>query len=224
MSNVLNMNEPRLGWRVTDELATDGVRCMELRVVSAKNNGTTMPSGANPQPRLYGPQKDGYTTGERSQIRCKLYKPGPGGHFVPLGWPRLNSNWPAYGEPDMIEIDTDGSPTVGGWFHVENGGSSGEGQVKLASTVSLLDCVVVTAERIPGKSYRWYVNDKLCKQVLAPGLVPAEADSAVTTVLSKPYNIPLHELRQQLQFETKGTSQTNDVIVLADHWSLWDRV
>ena len=31
------------------------------------------------------------------------------------------SNWPAYGEPDMIEIDTDGSPTVGGWFHVQNG-------------------------------------------------------------------------------------------------------
>ena len=123
----------------------------------------------------------------------------------------------------MIEIDTSGFPTVCGWFHVQNGGSHGESQVKLVSDVSLLDWVVVTAERIPGKSYRWYVNGKLYKQVLAPGLAPKPEEAAVTTVLKDPYNVPLHELRQQLQLETKGTSQTNDVIVLVDHWSCWER-
>jgi hypothetical protein len=37
-------------------------------------------------------------------------------------------------------------------------------------------------------------------------------------------NIPLYELRWPIQFESKGTAQTNDVIVLVDHWSLWERV
>jgi hypothetical protein len=46
-----------------------------------------------------------------------------------------------------------------------------------------------------GKSYGWYVNGKLYKQVLAPGGVPKEKKKAVTTVLSAPYNIPLYELR-----------------------------
>jgi hypothetical protein len=159
-------------------------------------------------------KKDGYTTGERIQMRAKLYKPGPGGHFVPLGWPRLNSNWPANGEPDYVEVDTGGSPTVGGWFHVQNGGSSGQGQVRLQSDVSMLDWFTVTAERVPGKSYRWYVNGKLYKQILAPGGVPKAEEKAVTTVLNAPYNIPLYELRWPIQFESKGTAQTNDVIVL----------
>jgi hypothetical protein len=42
-----------------------------------------------------------------------------------------------------------------------NGGCSGEGQVRLSSDVSMLDWIVVTAERIPAKSYRWYVNGGL---------------------------------------------------------------
>lgn len=168
---------------------------MELRVVSGRNNGTGRPSGATPEPRTFGPKADGYTTGERIQARIKLYKPGPSGHFVPLGWPRLNSNWPAYGEPDYVETGTDGSPNVGGWFHVQNGGSQGRGQVRLQSDVSLLNWFVLTAERIPGKSYRWYVNGKLYKQVLAPGGVPKDSERAVTTVSSSPYNIPLYELR-----------------------------
>jgi hypothetical protein len=88
----------------------------------------------------------------------------------------------------------------------------------------MLDWFVVTAERIPGKSYRSYVNGKLYKQVLAPGGVPKESERAVITVLNSPYNIPLYELRWPIQFESKGTSQTNDVIVLVDHWSLWERV
>jgi hypothetical protein len=87
---------------------------MELRVVSGKTNGTGKPSGATPEPRLLGPKRDGYTRGERIQMRAKLHKPGPGGHFVPLGWPRLNSNWPKFGEPDYVEIDTGGTPKVGG--------------------------------------------------------------------------------------------------------------
>jgi hypothetical protein len=122
-----------------------------------------------------------------------------------------------------VEIGTDGAPKVGGWFHVQNGGSNGEGQVRLLSDVSALDWFVVTAERIPGKSYRWYVNGKLYKQVLSPGLTPTEAEKAVTTVLAAPYDIPLYELRWPIQFESKGTAQTNDVIVLVDHSSLWER-
>jgi hypothetical protein len=37
-------------------------------------------------------------------------------------------------------------------------------------------------------------------------------------------NIPLYELPWPIQFDSKGTSQTNDVIVLVDHWSLSERV
>jgi hypothetical protein len=62
------------------------------------------------------------------------------------------------------------------------------------------------------------------RQVLAPGSVPKESEKAVTTVLSAPYNIPLYELRWPIQFESKATAQTNDVIVLVDHWSLWERI
>jgi hypothetical protein len=51
-----------------------------------------------------------------------------------------------------------------------------KGQVRLQSDVSTLDWFVVTAERIPGKSYGWYVNGKLYKQVLAPGGVPKEEE------------------------------------------------
>jgi hypothetical protein len=78
--------------------------------------------------------------------------------------------------------------------------------------------------RIPGKTYRWYVNGKLYKQVLAPGLSPSAVEKDVTTALQAPCNFPLYELRWPIQFESKGTAQTNDVIVLADHWSLWERV
>jgi hypothetical protein len=61
-----------------------------------------------------------------------------------------------------------------GWFHVQNGGWSGHGQVRLQSDVSMLDWFVVTAECIPGKGCHWDVNGKLYKQVLAPGGVPKE--------------------------------------------------
>jgi len=54
--------------------------------------------------------------------------------------------------------------------------------------------------------------------VLAPGLTPAAAEKDVTTVLKAPSNIPLYGLRwpiqfesKGIQFESKGTSQTNDV-------------
>jgi hypothetical protein len=35
---------------------------------------------------------------------------------------------------------------------------------------------------------------------------------------------PLLRRNWPIQFESKGTGQTNDVIVLVDHWSLWERV
>jgi hypothetical protein len=44
--------------------------------------------------------------------------------------------------------------------------------VELVSDVNANQWFVLTAECIPGKSYRWYVNGKLYKQVLAPGLAP----------------------------------------------------
>jgi hypothetical protein len=43
-------------------------------------------------------------------------------------------------------------------------------------------------------------------------------------VLASPYTVPLDYLRWPIQFESKGTSQTNDVIVAVDHWSLWEPV
>lgn len=86
------------------------------------------------------------------------------------------------------------------------------------------DWFTVTAERIPGESYRWYVNGKLYRQVLAPGgVAKTEEEEPVTTVLKAPYNNPLHLLRWPIQFESKGTAQTNDVIVRVDHRSLWER-
>jgi hypothetical protein len=89
---------------------------------------------------------------------------------VPLGWPPNNLDWPQDSEPDYVEFDPNSSTnTVRGWLHVQNGGSSGQGQVELVSDVNANQWFVITAERIPGKSYRWYVNGKLYKQVLAPG-------------------------------------------------------
>ena len=40
--------------------------------------------------------------------------------------------------------------------------------------------------------------------------------AGVTKVLSSPYTVPLDYLRWPIQFESKGTSQTNDVIVAGD--------
>ena len=31
-------------------------------------------------------------------------------------------------------------------------------------------------------------------------------------------------VRWPIQFESKGTGQIHDVIVLVDHWSLWERI
>jgi hypothetical protein len=35
---------------------------------------------------------------------------------------------------------------------------------------------------------------------------------------------PLLRRNWPIQFESKGTGQTNDVMVPVDHWSLWERV
>jgi hypothetical protein len=50
----------------------------------------------------------------------------------------------------------------------------------------MLDWFVITAERIPGKNYRWYMNGNLYKQVLAPGGVRKESRRPSRTVLSSP--------------------------------------
>jgi hypothetical protein len=87
----------------------------------------------------------------------------------------------------QVEFDPNSaSNTVRGWLHVQNGGSSGQGQVELVSDVNANQWFVVTAERVPGKSYRWYVNGKLYKQVLAPGLTPKPEEAGVTKVLASP--------------------------------------
>jgi hypothetical protein len=39
---------------------------------SLVSNGRRKPSSATPEPRLLGPKQDGYTTGERIQMRAKL--------------------------------------------------------------------------------------------------------------------------------------------------------
>ena len=199
---------------------------MELRVVSGKTNGTGKPSGATPSAGLLGPKKDGYTTGERIEMRAKLHKPGPGGHFVPLGWPRGDNDWPKNGEPDYVEVGTDGAPKVAGWFHVQNGGPRAEGQVRLSSDV--IACS--TGSPSPRSASPARATLVRQRQALPPGsrawqASQQRAEKAVTTVLrSAPYDIPLYELRWPIQFESKGTGQTNDVIVLVDHWSLWERV
>jgi hypothetical protein len=108
--------------------------------------------------------------------------------------------------------------------HAGAGRSSGQGQVELVSDLNANQWFVITAKRIPGKSYRWYVNGKLNKQVLAPGLTPKPEDAGVTKVLASPYTVPLDYLRWPIQFESKGTAQTNDVIVAIDHWSIWEMV
>jgi hypothetical protein len=79
-----------------------------------------------------------------------------------LGWPPNNADGPQEREPDYVEFDPNSaSSTVSGWLHVQNGGSSGQGQVRLVSDVNANQWFVITAERIPGKSHRWYVNGKL---------------------------------------------------------------
>jgi hypothetical protein len=43
-------------------------------------------------------------------------------------------------------------------------------------------------------------------------------------VLASPCTVLLDYLRWPIQFESKGTSKTNNVIVAVDHWSLWEPV
>jgi hypothetical protein len=74
------------------------------------------------------------------------------------------------------------------------------------------------------KSYRWYVNGELYKQVLAPR---TGAETGRGRSHERP-GIAVHRsldyLRWPIQFESKGTSQTNGVMVAIDHWSIWEPV
>jgi hypothetical protein len=62
-------------------------------------------------------------------------------------------------------------------------------------------------------------GSRACRQCLLEGFT-----RGITKVLSSPYTVPLDYLRWPIQFESKGTSQTNDVIVAIDPWSIWEPV
>ena len=87
-------------------------------------------------------------------------------------------------------------------------GSNGEGELRLTSSVPASAWFTVGHQRIAGKSYKWMVNSKVVKTINASDL-------------KSPYGIPNHPLRWPIQLETKGTSQTNDVVVLVDWWTIW---
>lgn len=78
----------------------------------------------------------------------------------------------------------------------------------MSSKVPVTSWFTVGHERLPGKSYKWTANGQVVKTV-------NHSD------LKSPYDIPLHAFRWPLQFETKGTSQTNDLIMLVDWWTIW---
>jgi hypothetical protein len=57
--------------------------------------------------------------------------------------------------PDYVEFDPNSITTTAfGWLHVQNGGSTRQGQVELVSDVNANQWFGITAERIAGKSYR----------------------------------------------------------------------
>jgi hypothetical protein len=158
----------------------EGGTALQLRLVSGKSNSNGRPSGVCVQAAPGG--KELFTNGEMVEGRFCLLKPGPGGHFVPLGWPEKDTDWPAWGEPDYLEIDTNPTATVGGFLHVENGGPNGEGQVTLSSKVPATAWFTVGHQRIPGKSYKWMVNGQVVKTINSSDL-------------KSPYGIPNHPLR-----------------------------
>jgi hypothetical protein len=114
-----------------------------------------------------------------------IAEPESVGGVVPLGWPPNNADWPVDGEPAYVEIDPNsGSTTMRGGSTSRTVDRSGQGQLELVSDVNANQWFVVTAERIPGNSYRWCPNGKLYKQILGPGLTPKPEEAAVTKVLS----------------------------------------
>jgi hypothetical protein len=149
--------------------------------------------------------------GRLSPAHLAIAEPESVGGVVPLGWPANNADWPVDGEPAYIEIHPNsGSTAARSWFHVQNGGSERPRAAGARQRCEREQWFVVTAERIPGNSYRWCLNGKLYKQILGPGLTPKPEEAAVTKVLSSPYNVPLDYLRWPIQFESKGTEQTNE--------------
>jgi hypothetical protein len=69
------------------------------RVVSGKADGTRKPSGATLS--LDCLVESGRLSHRRAHpVTDEAQKRGRMVTSFPLGWPRLNSNWPTYGEPD----------------------------------------------------------------------------------------------------------------------------
>lgn len=184
-----------------------GERVCQSRLSPKSKNASGKPSGTLMMPKLNGNAYNG-TQGEKVEVRMQITKSAAGYHIVPLTWP-LDA-WPANGELDYLEIDlnADGSGTIGAYLHVQNGGSNGEGQVKLTSTIKRDGWFTIGYERIPGERFDWIINGKVIKSV-------TKAD------LKAPYGIPTGKHRQVLQFEPKGTSQTDEALVSVDWFCLW---
>jgi hypothetical protein len=142
---------------------------------------------------------------------------------MPLGWPPNNADRRQDGEPDYVEFDPEQRqqhrPRLASraerWM--ERTGPSGAGQRRQRQPVVRPHRRAHPRQELP----------LVCKweaQVLAPGLTPKPEEADVTNVLASPYTVPLGYLRWPIQFESRCTSQTNDVIVAIDHWSLWEPV
>src|SRR4051794_39511717 len=67
------------------------------------------------------------------------------------------------------------------------------------------------------------ITDRGSGEVAGVGQLRGQTGGHHVEVSSMP-GPPLLRRNWPIQFESKGTGQTNDVIVLVDHWSLWERV
>ncbi len=137
----------------------EGQRVLQCRLVPGSYNSSHRPSGTAACPR-FGSQGDGRTLNERLSLRIRVTKFADNWHAANLGWPLKDSDWPEKGEDDIWEGSLTRGSKVGGYLHVQNGGSNGERQVSLSSDITIDDWFVVTRERFAGKSYKWFVNGK----------------------------------------------------------------
>jgi hypothetical protein len=67
-----------------------------------------------------------------------------------------------------------------------------------------------------------YARDKIITTSGQPVFDPHTVTAR--SLASSPYTVLLDYLHWPIQFESKGTSKTNDVIAAVDHWSIWEPV
>lgn len=178
---------------------TGGLRIMNCRLMPGTKTASGRPSGTAAQPR-FGPHGDGRTLSEKIEMRVRIVNPVKDWHVACLGWPLDNSTWPAYGEDDFWEQQTDA--TVGAFLHVKNGGHNGERQVAFETKIKPTDWVVIGRERIAGKSYKWFVNGKQVGQTVTK-------------------DVPDNYFRWVLQLEDGGTP-TEACNIQFDWFTLWE--